>query len=169
MVPTDQIFRDSSSPWLRSRSRRSLVEHSIEEAWSELKSRLGDREETWEWGKLPTMTLDHPLGRIGILAPFFSVGPFPAPGDSTTVNSGFYSHSSPYQQVVGTSLRMVLSPGDWEQSRIILPSGQSENPLSDHYRDQFPKWSNGGSIPLNPRSEQTKDCPLLTLMPITQG
>lgn len=165
VAPTDQILADPGSPWFRTRSRHSLVRQSMEEAWGDLKGRLGNEPERWQWGDLHTLTLDHPLGRIGILAPFFSMGPFPAPGDLATVNSGFYRHSSPYAQVVGASLRMVLTPKDWTQSRVTLPSGQSGHPLSPHYRDQLKLWWSGGSISLNHKAEAMEKWPCLNLTP----
>ena len=44
--------------------------------------------------------LSHPLGRIKLLRPLLNIGPFPSPGDGTTINTGFYRHSSPYAHTV---------------------------------------------------------------------
>ncbi len=167
--PMDQILGDPESPWFRPRTRLSLVEKSLQEAWAELKARLGDRTEQWKWGAFHTLTLDHPLGRVGILAPFFSLGPFPAPGDTVTINSGYYRHSFPYRQVVGTSLRLILTPGTWEQSRYILPSGQSGNALSRHYRDQLKLWWSGNYIRMDYSAQEMEEWSTLTLSPSTKG
>jgi len=167
VAPTDQIMKDRNSPWFRKRSRLSLVRASLMEARAELESKLGDTPRRWQWGNLHTLTLDHPLGRVGILAPFFSLGPYPAPGDWATVNSGFYRHSFPYDQVVGSSLRMVLTPKSWERCRIVLPSGQSGSPVSPHYRDQLELWLSGKSIGLDHAAGETGRWPTLILSPTT--
>jgi penicillin amidase len=41
------------------------------------------------------------------------------------------------------SLRMVGDVGNWNESRFVLPGGQSGNPLSPHYEDQLPLWRSG--------------------------
>jgi penicillin amidase len=43
---------------------------------------------------------------------------------------------------------MVVDVGAWDNSRWILPGGQSGNPLSPHYADQFPLWRRGEGIPI---------------------
>ncbi|MFQ5851739.1 MAG: penicillin acylase family protein [Candidatus Binatia bacterium] len=166
LAPTDLILGDPQSPWFVRHSRLSLVEKSIQEAEAELTARLGDDPDGWKWGKIHTLTLEHPLGRARILAPFFSIGPFPAPGDAVTINSGFYRHSYPYRQVVGASLRMVITPEEWERSQFILPSGQSGHPLSRYYRDQVELWQCGKYIRLAYSKEEMEGWPTLTLTPL---
>jgi len=165
IAPTDQILRDPQSPWFVPRQRQSLVEKSLREAQAELTARLGNDPDNWEWGKIHTLTLTHPMGRFRILAPFFSIGPFPAAGDGVTINSGFFRHSYPYSQVVGASLRMVITPGEWERSRFILPSGQSGHPPSPHYHDQLQLWLRGKSIRLDHDDKEMEGWPTLTLNP----
>lgn len=167
ITPTDQILRDPQSPWFVSCPRQSLVEKSLREAQTDLSARLGHDPDRWEWGKIHTLTLDHPLGRLRVLAPFFSIGPFPAPGDWATINSGFYRHTFPYRQVVGASLRMLLTPGEWERSRFILPSGQSGHPPSPHYRNQLELWLRGESIRLDYDNKEMAGWPTQTLSPLT--
>ena len=166
IAPTDQILRDPRSPWFVSCTRQSFVEKSLREAQAELTALLGNDPDKWEWGKIHTLTLDHPLGRFRVLAPFFSIGPFPASGDGMTINSGFYRHSYPYRQVVGASLRMVITPGVWERSRFILPSGQSGHPPSPHYRDQLQLWLRGKSIRLDYDDKDMEGWPMQTLTPV---
>jgi penicillin amidase len=43
---------------------------------------------------------------------------------------------------------MVADTGAWENSRWVLPGGQSGNPLSPHYDDQLPLWQRGEGIPI---------------------
>jgi penicillin amidase len=40
-------------------------------------------------------------------------------------------------------MRFVADMGNDAGAWFILPAGQSGNPLSSHYRDQFPLWQRG--------------------------
>ncbi len=165
LVPTDRILRDPHSPWFDSRSRRTVVEKSVRDAQEELTQRLGADREQWGWGELHTLTLHHPFDRSKILAPIFSLGPFPSSGDGVTINMGFYRHSNPFEHVVGPSLRMIIDLGDWKRSRFILPSGQSGYCFSPHYRDQIELWRRGEYIQLFYEEDNMKDWPILILTP----
>ncbi|MEK7210156.1 MAG: penicillin acylase family protein [Candidatus Binatota bacterium] len=166
LAPIDQILRDSRSPWFDSCPRQSLVEKSLREAQEELIQRLGADRKEWSWAKLHTLTLRHPFARSKILSPLFSIGPLPSPGDGVTINMGFYRHSNPFEHVVGPSLRMIIDPGDWKRSRFILPSGQSGDCFSPHYRDQTRLWQRGGYIRLSCEEQNMQDWPILTLTPM---
>jgi penicillin amidase len=148
LIPIYQIFSDAGSLWFSIKSRQELVAASIREACEELGERLGDDMELWQWGKIHRLMLNHPLGRIKLLQPLLSSGPFPCPGDGTTINMGFYRHSNPYDHTVGASLRFVIDVGGWQHSGFVLASGQSGHPFSPHYRDQTPHWRAGRYIRL---------------------
>ena len=165
LVPTDQILKDPHSPWFGPCPRPALVEKSLRETLEELTQRLGTDMNQWHWGRLHTLTLRHPFDRSKILAPLFSIGPFPSSGDGVTVNMGFYRHSNPYKHVVGPSLRMIIDVGDWERSFFILPSGQSGHPFSRHYRDQAGLWQQREYIQLFYTQEGMRNWPFLSLKP----
>jgi penicillin amidase len=148
LAPIDQILKDPQSAWFSSRSRESIVERSLREAYRELSEMLGTDMDQWSWGKLHTVTMSHSLGRSKILAPFFSIGPFPSSGDGVTINMGFYRHSNPYRHIVGPSLRMIVDLSDLRRSRFVLSSGQSGHPFSPHYADQLELWRRGDYIHL---------------------
>jgi penicillin G amidase len=140
LMPIYQIFRDPGSLWFSTKSRQELVAASIREACEELGQTLGSDMELWHWGKIHCLMLNHPLGRIKLLQPLLNSGPFPSPGDGTTINMGFYRHSNPYDHTVGASLRFVIDVGRWQESGFVLASGQSGHPFSPYYRDQTPLW-----------------------------
>ncbi len=163
LVPVDQILSNPESPWFATKSRPVVVEKSLREARDALTALMGDDPKGWNWGRIHTLTLRHPLERSKILALLFSIGPFPSSGDGVTVNVGFYRHSNPYEQVIGASLRMVLDVGNWTNSRFILPSGQSGHFLSPHYRDQTELWRRGDSIRLSFEPEEMREWPAMIL------
>jgi acyl-homoserine lactone acylase PvdQ len=45
-------------------------------------------------------------------------------------------------------LRMLMDVGAWDNSVAINTQGQSDDPMSAHYRDLFPMWAQGSYVPL---------------------
>jgi penicillin amidase len=43
----------------------------------------------------------------------------------------------------------VLDVGDWDRSTAITPTGQSGQPLSPYYADQFDMWREGAHHPMH--------------------
>ena len=41
-----------------------------------------------------------------------------------------------------------MDVGEWDRSVAVLAGGQSGNPLSPHYADQFEVWRRGEAVPL---------------------
>jgi len=166
VAPICEIFRDPDSLWFATRSRNDIVAQSLRDACAELKQALGESLENWRWGKIHTLLLNHGLGRITILKPCLSVGPYPSPGDGVTLNMGFYRHSNPYHQTVGASLRMIVDLGDPKKSHVVLPAGQSGHFMSPHYRDQTFFWRSGRQISLSLDDSRTDSLRHLVLEPV---
>ncbi|HZD42089.1 MAG TPA: penicillin acylase family protein, partial [Terriglobales bacterium] len=164
--PVDKILSEPDSPWFTPQARNKLVARSLREACSELKEALGDSPSSWEWGRIHKLLLSHALGRLKILRPLLSIGPFPTPGDGMTLNIGFYRHSNPYDQIVGASLRMIIDVGSWGGSGFVLPAGQSGHFRSPHYRDQTALWRSGQRLRLFLDESQEISLPCLTLEPL---
>ena len=165
LMPIHQILRDTNSGWFSTKSRQELVEKSLREACEELKTSLGDDVELWQWGKIHRLVLNHALGRVQLLQPLLSIGPFPSPGDGTTINTGFYRHSNPYAHIVGASLRFIIDVGAWQQSGFILPPGQSGHLFSPHYRDQTALWRAGRYVRIETQEEEAALEKVLFLVP----
>jgi penicillin amidase len=112
-----------------------------------LRSRHGSDPGGWAWGRLRSLVMHHPMGRRGLLRGVFNLGPIPFGGDADTINQ---AAALPLEPLAPTdniaSLRMVIDVGAWDNSRFVLPGGQSGNPLSPHYDDQFPLWQRGEGV-----------------------
>jgi penicillin amidase len=66
------------------------------------------------------------------------------------VETHYGSHQPPFRNAYGASQRHVVDMADVDGSRgFVIPTGQSGNPLSHHYRDQTPCGAKGaaGSSP----------------------
>jgi penicillin amidase len=168
LMPTYQILRDPNSRWFSTRSRQELVAKSLREACEELTMSLGEDVKLWQWGKIHGLVLNHALGRVQPLRALLSIGPFPSPGDGTTINTGFYRHSNPYGHIVGASLRLIVDVGAWQQSGFIIASGQSGHLVSPHYSDQTALWRAGGYVRIETQ-EQAPVEKLLFLAPSSKS
>ena len=40
-------------------------------------------------------------------------------------------------------MRQIASPGNWDATRHVIPLGESGNPSSQHFKDQFEAWRTG--------------------------
>ena len=99
------------------------------------------------WGDEHSLTEEHSLGAIPVVGWLagFNVGPLRHGGGNQTVN---VCHSSeyvpPFTCTDGPSMRHVVDFGDVDGAGgFILPTGQSGNPRSRHYRDQLRRWQRG--------------------------
>ena len=143
------LFRNPDSPWFddpatpRVERRDDVIRKSLEEAIAELKSTLGGEMKTWQWGLLHTLTFRHPFGSQPPLGSVFNIGPFPVGGSGTTLNNGEYFLADPYQTTLGPSMREIVDFARPEASRFVIPTGESGQPLNEHYSDQTELWLNG--------------------------
>lgn len=110
------------------------------------------------WGELHRERSAHPLGRVEWLDRLlgFHVGPYPSPGGPRTVRPDDYlrwqpvdtvSWRPPWTNEYGPSQRLVVSLGPGPPAgRVLLPTGQSGNPLDEHYRDMSRRWRGDGEL-----------------------
>jgi penicillin amidase len=42
-------------------------------------------------------------------------------------------------------MRLIATPGNWDLTRHIIPTGESGNPQSPHYKDQLDAWYSGNT------------------------
>lgn len=110
-----------------------------------LAEKLGKDPEKWQWGSIHTLTLSHPLGSVAILDTLFDLnrGPYPAPGSFHTVSPYAYKVNAPFDVKHGASQRHVYDLSDWDNSRVIIPTGSSGIPASRFYCSQAKMYMNG--------------------------
>jgi penicillin amidase len=93
------------------------------------------------------LTLRHLLDRRPPLDRVYNLGPIPCGGDANTLNQAAALPLDPTGNPgFIASLRMVVEAGSWDEARFVLPGGQSGNPFSAHYADQFPLWRRGEGV-----------------------
>ncbi|MDT7830481.1 penicillin acylase family protein [Pricia sp. S334] len=126
-------------------TKREIVNASLREALQELEKDLGKDRDDWTWDRVHTLEHAHPIGQVEALKSLFNVGPFPVPGTREVINNmAFpYTGNGVYHVSSGPSTRRIIDFSDIENSRSILPTGQSGNPFSRHYRDQAEMFAEG--------------------------
>ncbi len=115
-----------------------IVGRSFKETIAELTLSLGEDISAWQWGKIHTFTLSHPLGRVNILdkALGLNKGPFEMPGSFHTICPYSYSYRNLYNVNHGASHRHIFDVSNWDNSKTVIPTGTSGIPASDFYCDQ---------------------------------
>ena len=109
--------------------------------------RLGPDRDAWQWGRLHTLRLVHPLGTMPGLEPLFVAAEVPLGGDEQTVLQGGFDGREDFTPTVIPSWRAVWDLGDLDRSVTVLPAGISGNPASSHWNDQTPLWAAGATKP----------------------
>jgi len=122
---------------------------SLREATEHLEGLLGADREDWEWGKLHHVFLAHSLSPLveRRICERLDVGPAPRGGSGDTVGNTAYQPED-FCQTGGSSWRVVVDVGGWDNSLAMNSPGQSGDPNSPHYSDLFRPWASDGSFPL---------------------
>lgn len=99
----------------------------------------------WQWGKVNQVAIAHPIFGItpwidALLSTRTGTGTWPIPGNGYTVRPGLPRN--------GASERFTANLGALDQSTLNIVTGESANPMSPWYLDQFPHWLEGTTLPL---------------------
>ena len=115
-----------------------LVVQSFKETVQELSAQLGTDVEQWNWGKLHSFTVAHPLSAVKVLDKVLKLnrGPFEVPGSFHTVCPYSYPYTNLYKTNHGASERHIFDTQDWNRSETVIPTGTSGIPASEFYLDQ---------------------------------
>lgn len=132
---------DRLTPQLKE-TLEDIVARSFRQTIAFLRRACGSNLEEWPWGKIHQLKLQHPLGRIKLLATLFGLnrGPYPVGGSFHTVCPFGYSYGFPFKVNHGASQRHVYVVGDWNDSLTVVPAGVAGVPASPHYADQLPLY-----------------------------
>ena len=137
-----RILTDRPSKWLPPAYKNydellsAAADRSIEMLVEQSNS---DRVSAWQWQNFDSLDMFHPLGRSGILKSFLSITGKPQSGTRYSIRAATRTH--------GPSMRFIADLSNWDNSLMLLPAGQSGQPASSHYTDQFSYWYEGKPIP----------------------
>jgi len=132
-----------------SAARDAILLESLKAALAELKQLLGPTMTSWGWGRLHHATFEPAIAVLADreLRAQISVGPLEIPGSASTPRAQAYRPTD-FSVIAGASVRMVMDVGAWDDSVVVNTPGQSDDPMSAHYRDLFPMWAEGSYVPL---------------------
>ena len=150
-VIADQLQKDESIWWDNvttpeiKETKKEILSKALVETVAFLENQLGSDISGWNWGKVHTLEHKHPLGTVESLKDYFNIGPFPIKGAREVIDNRGYSYNETglYSVTAGPSTRRIIDFSDIENSLSILPTGQSGNPFSVHYKDQTEMYNNG--------------------------
>jgi len=136
-----KILTDRPAKWLPSSYKNydQLLAAAADKAVSKLaEENKSERIEDWAWSRSNPLEMFHPIGHEGALKSIFSITGKPQSGTRFSVRAAQKSH--------GPAMRFVANPGNWDESILLIPTGQSGQLGSSHYTDQFSYWYEGKPI-----------------------
>lgn len=127
-------------------NREDIIYRSFVDAIKILIEKFGKNPENWKWGKVHKTTLVHlPIGQSGnkILEKIFNIV-IEAPGGNSTINqSMYYRWGPPFAVFHGTSQRMIIDTGNFDNMLVINSTGQSNHVFHPNRGDMVPLYQKG--------------------------
>ena len=135
-----------------------IITRSFHQSMTALEAQFGDDLDDWQWSEALSVTHKHAFDKNGTLRSFFNVGPFATDGGIEVINNQLFKLNSTgnYDVVAGPSTRRVIDFSDVENGKAILPTGQSGNVFSKHYKDQAEKYLKGEFVKMMLNKEEIK-------------
>lgn len=147
----ENIIVDTESSWCDDITTDEIKEtfgqitvRAFKESLTQIGLEMGPKLEKWEWGKIHTFTIKHPLASAKIIDKLFNLsrGPYSVGGSHHTVSPYSYGYMDPSSVDHGASNRHIYDLSNWDQSLTIIPTGNSGIPTSPHYCDQTDMYIN---------------------------
>jgi penicillin amidase len=128
------IIEEKPARWLPSgfASYDALIAAADVEARAALSKRFGEDANEWVWGKVFQSRFTHPLAAAPLVGAQWATPVVGLDGSGQSPNVGS-----------AVSMSLIASPGNWDATRHVIPLGQSGDPRSPHWKDQFEMWRTG--------------------------
>jgi penicillin G amidase len=157
-----RTLRERPAKWLPAQYKNydELLTAAADLAVKRLEERTKDKNpEDWEWKRFNYLDMLHPLGRAGVLKKLLSITDQSQSGTDWSPRAASRDH--------GPAMRFVANTANWDESILLIPAGESGQPGSEHYQDQFSYWLDGKAIygPFSEASETKTRRHTLTLQP----
>jgi len=136
---------DGGSEWCASDCTDEM-RAALSDALNELSGLLGSDMSSWQWGKLHQARFENRvLSQIPLLGGIVGMLTIPTGGGDNTVGRGMTAGNgdAPYAHIHGAGYKAVYDLDDLDNSRFMIPVGQSGNPFSGHYSDLLEPWRDG--------------------------
>ena len=120
------------------------IRTAFHQAVDSISTMFGEDPESWQWGELHKVFLEHPMGSVDIVDRLFKVnrGPYSVGGSFHTVYRYSYPIGQSYISKFGAAQRHIFNTANWDKSLTVIPTGNSGVPASPHYMDQTELYVN---------------------------
>lgn len=157
-------FDDIITPEIE--SKEQIIIKSFIEAVNYLTEKFGDDITKWKWGDIHKVTFKHLFaGKSKILDKLINIGPFSIGGDQTTLFNTSFKYEGNFENFLGPSMRQIVNMANLENSKIVIPGGQSGNIGHKNYKDQALLWLFGEYVDFNTDPDSYRNYQLLRLIP----
>jgi penicillin amidase len=136
-----KVLTDRPPKWLPAAFKNydELLAAAADRGVANLAVRSGsDQIPDWPWKRFDSLDMLHYLGREGLLKKLLSITDKPQSGTAYSVRASTKTH--------GPAMRFVANPGNWDETILVNSTGESGQPGSSHYTDQFSYWYEGRPI-----------------------
>ncbi len=147
-----RLYNNIHSPWWdnistkdKKETRKEIFVKSFYETIDKLRNEWGQETDTWKWKNAHQLTFPHVFGQKKPFNRFFNVGPFKMSSCGGCVNKMEYALNNDKIHTVfgGPAMRNIIDFADVGKAVGVLPTGQSGNVMSPHYKDQSELFVNG--------------------------
>ncbi|KAA3613007.1 MAG: penicillin acylase family protein [Calditrichaeota bacterium] len=168
-----EIFDKNTLHWFDDISTADIVESRDQIIKKTLKETL-EMVKGKSWGQFQAFTMQHPFTVVPILGDLLDLkhGPWSWPGTEGTLNSSFSSYEDGnFKVVVGPSWRFIIDFANPDVVQMVLPAGNSGNPMSPYFTDFLELWKTGQywNVPLSQESVYSDKSSVLVLTPINDN
>ncbi len=148
----EQLWLDDINPWYDDVNTKNIKENKfdiIRRILVQIAVAESEGRDSKRWGDVHGLAMKHPLGSVKILDFFLGLnkGPYPVGGSFHTVSPYSYKLDKDFNAVDGASHRHVFDVSNWDNSKVVIPTGQSGIPGSQHYLDQLQDYIKGSFHP----------------------
>jgi penicillin amidase len=156
----EEIVMNAKSAWLPSNYKdwNALLTAAVRNGMKHGKATADVTQ--WTYGRWHIVDIEHPLAVfLPLIARVAGTGPQPQSGDGTTVKAT--------ARDFGPSQRFTMDWSNIDGSTENIVLGESSNPLSPYFRDQWSDWYNGTTfaLPFTPSAVAAQTKHTLRLLP----
>ncbi|MBD3331543.1 hypothetical protein GF356_01730 [candidate division GN15 bacterium] len=142
----EAVYADSESPFWDNTATPEVIETKVDIARVAM-GKAASRTPDTAWSALHTFRIDHPMARVPVIGGLLDLtwGPVGWRGTPGCLNASFFRRrsDSSFVSVVAPSWRFVADFAEIDSAAMILPAGNSGNPMSPYFMNFQEDWVAG--------------------------
>jgi penicillin amidase len=127
-----------------------LLARALDNAVADLRAVHGADPAAWRWGSVHVARFEHPVLRfVPLLGPLTRLEASTGGDGETLARGGFRAGGDrPFAHLHGAGFRGVFDLADPDGAFVMVATGQSGHPLSDHWGSLLERWREGDVVRL---------------------